>query len=204
MDTLAIRLRKARTKKGWSQSELARKVGIKPQAIQAIEAGKVLRPRHIVPISNALGVDPNYFEENGIVSSIGEHKAIASKMVPIVGVARAGLDNIDYSTGHGGLGDVEAPSGATPQTVAIEVTGTSMGARVEDGDIVFYDDRREPVTDDLIGRLCVVGCADGRVLIKRLRYGSRPGLFHLISYTEEPEFDVSVMWAARITNIRPR
>lgn len=214
MSDLANRIRRARKESGLSQSELARRVGLKPQAIQAIEAGKVQKPRHLLEIAAVLGVDPSELaaEEDGsfIVGMIthmpfevARQPNTPPKTVPIVGIARAGLEAIDYSTGQGELGEVDAPAGATDKTVAVEARGGSMGGRVEDGDIVFYEDRREPVTEDLIGRLCIVGCSDGRVLIKRLRKGSREGLFHLISYAEEPEFDVPVDWAAKITNIRP-
>ncbi len=60
MNTLAKRLRYAREQAGLSQSSLARRVGIKPQAIQIIEAGQVHRPRNIVEIAAALGVAPEW------------------------------------------------------------------------------------------------------------------------------------------------
>lgn len=58
MMSLAERLRKARTAKNLSQSELARLIGVKPQAIQAIEAGNVQKPRNIVAIAKAVGMEP--------------------------------------------------------------------------------------------------------------------------------------------------
>lgn len=60
MNTLAKRLRYAREQVGLSQSGLARRVGIKPQAIQAIEAGQVRRPRNLVEIAAVLGVAPEW------------------------------------------------------------------------------------------------------------------------------------------------
>jgi transcriptional regulator with XRE-family HTH domain len=192
---LADRVKIARTAKGWSQSQLAREVGIKPQAIQAIEAGKVRQPQNIVGIARALGVEAAY-----LLSGTGP----GVQRTKIVGVALAGVEQIDYSIGQDGLGDTEPPEMATEHTVALEVRGNSMGGRIEDGDLVFYDERREPVTADLLGRVCVIGCSDGRVMIKKLQKGSRPGHFHLISYSADPEFDVSVDWAAKVTSIRPR
>lgn len=58
MDTLAKRLRYARERAGFSQSELARRVKLRPQAIQFIEAGHVRRPRTLVEIARALAVNP--------------------------------------------------------------------------------------------------------------------------------------------------
>lgn len=191
---LKDRLKIARAAKGLGQSELARRVGVTPQAIQAIESGKVQKPTNIVGIAAVLGVDPAYL--------LGDVPGIPGR-TPIVGIARAGTDQIDYSLGQGELGDTEPPEMASETTVALEVRGSSMGGRIEDGDLVFYDDRREPVTQDLYGKVCVVGCRDGRVVIKRLKQGSRPGLFHLLSYSADPEFDVPVDWAAKVTSIRP-
>ncbi|MHB1511747.1 MAG: helix-turn-helix domain-containing protein [Acidiferrobacter sp.] len=60
MDTLAKRLRYARERVGLSQSELARRVKIRPQAIQFIEGGHVRRPRSMVEIARALGVNAEW------------------------------------------------------------------------------------------------------------------------------------------------
>lgn len=195
MNDLAKRLRTSRENKGWSQGELARRIGVTPQTIQAIESGKTKKPQNLTAIARALSVNPDYLLD-GIEGELG--------MVPIVGIAQAGSGSVDFSEGQGNLGLVEAPEMSTEHTVALEVRGDSMGGRIEDGDTVFYDDRRQPVTPDLLGRVCVIGRADGRIVIKKLMSGSRAGHFHLISYNAEPEFDVEVEWAAKVTSIRPR
>lgn len=197
MEELKDRLRIVRESRGWSQSELARRSGVKAQTIQAIEIGKTRKPSNIVAISDALGVRAEYL--------MGAKGNGQRQMTPIIGVVQAGTYSIDYSVGEGTpLGEVERPAMATHSTVALEVRGDSMGGRVEDGDIIFYDERREPVTPDLYGKLCVIGATDGRVMLKRLKPGSRPGRYHLISYAADPEFDVPVDWAAKVTSIRPR
>ena len=192
---LGKRLREARLAHGWTQAELARRVGITPQAIQVIERGKVEKPQNLTKLADELGVNPNYLLD-------GTNRD--SALVPVVGIARAGTGEIDYSAVQGYLGQVEAPEMSTPQTVALEVRGDSMGGRIEDGDTVFYDDRREPVTADLFGRVCVVARADGSVAVKKLMAGSKPGYFHLISYNAAPEFDVLLVWAAKVKSIRPK
>lgn len=192
---LKDRLRIARQNKGISQSELARRIGVKPQAIQAIEAGRVSQTKHVVALARVLDVEPGYLSGEKINQVF---------RTPIVGIARAGTEQIEYAKDQGNLGDTDPPEMATEKTVALEVRGSSMGGRIEDGDLVFYEDRREPVTPDLYGRVCVVGCTDGRVVIKRIKPGSKPGHFHLISVSAEPEFDVQVDWAAKVTSIRPK
>lgn len=198
---LKDKLRETREARGWSQSELARRSGVKPQTIQSIEAGKTRKPANIVKIAEALSVTAEFLmNPDEDRSTDGRDK----RTTPIIGVVQAGTAAIDYSVGQGELGEVERPPMATFNTVALEVRGESMGGRIEHGDVVYYDERREPVTPDLFGRLCIVGASDGRVMLKKLQPGSRPGRFHLISYSADPEFDVPVDWAARVTLIKPR
>jgi len=56
MDTFATRLKYARERAGLSQSELARRIGIKPQSIQYIESGSTQKSRYTLEIANVLGV----------------------------------------------------------------------------------------------------------------------------------------------------
>lgn len=63
MKTLAQRLRYSRERAGLSQSALARAVGIKPQAVQLIEAGRVEKPRHLLALATTLAVNPTWLLE---------------------------------------------------------------------------------------------------------------------------------------------
>jgi SOS-response transcriptional repressor LexA len=58
ISTLAIRLKKARRVRNVTQQELANRIGVKQQAIQRIEAGKVRSSTYIVTIALALQVSP--------------------------------------------------------------------------------------------------------------------------------------------------
>ena len=123
--------------------------------------------------------------------------------VPIVGYVGAGSEAHYYASGDGGLGQVEAPPGSRPSTVAVEIKGDSLGATFN-GWLAFYDETRNPVTPDLIGQTCVVGLPDGRVLIKLLKATADPARFHLIANTEAPLLDQEVAWAARVLTMRPK
>ncbi|MEK9722107.1 MAG: helix-turn-helix transcriptional regulator [Rhodospirillaceae bacterium] len=109
--------------------------------------------------------------------------------VSIVGYVGAGAEAHYYATAHDPGEKVPAPDGATPATVAVEVRGESLGPMF-DRWLVFFDDRREPVTPDLIGRLCVVGLADDRVLIKQIKasrtHGLVVGQFRLLAHYPRP------------------
>lgn len=124
-------------------------------------------------------------------------------MVPLVGYVGAGAATHFFSQDSGHLDEVPAFDGASEATVAVEIRGDSLGSFF-DRWLVYYDDVRRPVTSDLINKLCVVGLDDGRILIKKIQRSKARGLFHLLSQTEEPIFDVTIDWAARVKSMVPR
>lgn len=126
----------------------------------------------------------------------------AGHSVPLVGYVAAGAEAHFLSAGE--LGEVDAPAGSADSTVAVEIRGDSLGP-LFDRWLVFYDDVKRPVTAELVGRLCVVGLEDGRILIKRVQRSKTKGLFHLISgHAEPPILDVAIEWAAKVKNLVPR
>ena len=149
--------------------------------------------------------------ELGILSDVRSEDVAASldkppkRMVKLKGYVGAGSEGHFYAVAQGDLGEVEAPDTATDKTVALEIIGSSLG-KFFDRWLVFYDDVRSPITDDMIGQLCVVGLSDDRVLIKKvLRNGAR-GKFDLLSNndTEEPIKAVKIEWAALVTELRAK
>lgn len=108
-----------------------------------------------------------------------------------------------YAVSEGDLGEVPASDNDPASAVAVEIMGTSLG-RFFDRWYAVYDDVRAPVTDDLIGQLCVVGLDDDRVLIKKIRRSGKR--FDLISNdpAEEPILGVKIAWAAKVTSIRQK
>jgi phage repressor protein C with HTH and peptisase S24 domain len=119
---------------------------------------------------------------------------------------------VGASTGSGSLynfasdqfEEIDRPRFANDQTVAVEIKGKSNGPLME-GMLVFYDDVRSPVTDDLVGALCVVGLADDRILLKKILRGPG-GSFRLLSNSnEEPPIEnAKIEWAAKMIAIAPR
>lgn len=112
------------------------------------------------------------------------------------------LSTCYYAIAQGELDLVSAPKNATKNTVAVEIRGKSLGA-IFDRWLVYYDHVRRPVTPDLIGKLCIVGLPDNRVLIKQIRRGAH-GLFDLYSEHEEPIRGVGIEWAAKVISIDQR
>jgi phage repressor protein C with HTH and peptisase S24 domain len=123
--------------------------------------------------------------------------------VPLVGYVGAG-GTLMFQDGQGPFGEAEMPPGDIGTTVvAVKVQGDSMSGILEDGSTVYYDNRRDPPDESLFKKLCVVGLADGRVLIKRLYPGSKPGHYHLHSTNAAALLDEHVLWAARVSWIAP-
>ena len=126
----------------------------------------------------------------------------AQDLVPVVGDVGAGAETHLYREGQGPFDWVPAPRDARPRTVAVRVRGTSMAGLIDDGSLLFYDDRHEPPTADMNGLLSVIGLADGRVVVKKLYKGGKRGRWNLHSTNESPILDVQVEWAAKVTSVR--
>lgn len=125
--------------------------------------------------------------------------------VPIVGYVGAG-GTIAFSDGQGPFGEAEMPpmANGAHDLVAVTVKGDSMSGMLEDGWVVFYDNQREQPDETFWKRLCIVGLADGRILVKKLYPGRKPGHYDLHSTNAPPLLDQPVEWAAKITWISVR
>lgn len=190
---MANNLRALRDQRGWSQDDAATALGTTRSQYAKLERGaRRLSDKWIDRAATAYGVDTGDIVR-GVRAS-----------VPIAGYVSAGSEMTLYGEGQGGHGETPAPEGSSDRTVAVEIRGESLGPFFN-GWLVFFDDVRSPVTDDIVGKLCVVGLEDGRVLIKRLiRSRSAPNLFHLYGQFGDPTLDVRVKWAAQVKSVVPR
>jgi hypothetical protein len=138
--------------------------------------------------------------ESGAILPVDADTAI--KTVPLIGFVVAGAEAKSIPLPDEDLDRIRAPANATDATRALEIRGTSLG-ELFDRWIVFFDDVRRPVTENLIGKLCVVGLADGRIVVKKLKRRSE-GSYELLSNTEPPMTDVVVEWAAQVKHMEPK
>lgn len=123
--------------------------------------------------------------------------------VKVKGYVGAGAAAHFYALSDEEYEEVDPPAGATDKTVAVEIRGASFGPLLKSW-LVFYDDVRSPVTEDLIGEVCVVGLADDRILIKQIARGRSGGYDLLSNSDEEPIRGAIIEWAAKVTDMRPR
>lgn len=199
MDTIADRLRWARRRQGFeTATDAAKARGWTVSTYLGHENGDRNPSRKLAQkYAKAFRVRWEWLLE-------GQGAAQAADApVPIVGhVGAGGL--VEFSTEQQPLDEAPRPPEATQFTVALIVRGDSMPGVAEDGFVVYYDERREGVTDDFIGSLCVCWLADGRTLIKRIFRGREPGLFDLVSTAYEPIRDAHITHSAKVTWIKPR
>lgn len=188
-------IRAHRKARGFTIEDLSARAGISVSYLSRLERGqKTLSVTHIDKLARALDVPREQL--------IAQGEALTA---PVVGYVGAGNEAHYYDLADSAIDEAPMPPGGTEKTVAVVVRGDSMMGWADDGDLIFFEDVRSPVTDDLIGKRCVVGTTDGRILVKRLarRIGD-PNRFILTSYNAETLVDVPLAWAARVTAIVPR
>jgi len=180
-----------------TRSGLAKALGRSPSAVtDLLNGSRRLRAEEIAIVAAYLEIEPPRLVGGG-------RPAHPTGKVPLVGFVGAGAIAHFYADGQGPFDEVPAPHSASPNTVAVQIRGHSLGA-LFDNWLVFYDDIHEFPGDALIGRMCVCGLADGRVLIKALKRSQIAGLWTLLSNTEPPIYDVALDWAAIVREMRPR
>lgn len=184
-------------------ADAASKKAGKPDAIRnlrrAVEegSGRGIAVKTVQALAPVLRTTPSWIiDETGI-----EDLDADKRTIPVKGQVGAGGVVIP-ETDQGELGRIDAPPNARSNTVAVEITGDSLG-RLFDGWYAVYDDAHDPPHDSLMGELCVLQLADGRMYIKRLAKG-RGKRFTLESNYEAPIENVVVTWAAKVKTMVPR
>lgn len=205
MKEMHQRLADARLKAGFPEaSDAARALGVKVPTYLAHENGS----RGFKRSSAELYARRYHVSLEWLLTNRGPREAQPIQgqdqehVVNLVGYVGAGAETHFFAQ-DAPLDEVTAPAGSTASTVAVEIRGESLGTFF-DRWLVFYDNVHRPVTPDLIGKLCVVGIEDGRILIKKIQRSKARGLFHLLSQTEPPILDVKIEWAARVKSMVPR
>jgi transcriptional regulator with XRE-family HTH domain len=189
-------LKMLREGRGWSQQRAADQFGYSFEGYKKIEYGKRRLSADVIDRACQIyGVS----EGEVMGRATTGHGGVA-----LVGYVGAGNEAHYYANGDNPREEVERPPESTPQTVAVEIRGDSLYPIADDRDLIYYDDVKTPPTDDMIGKLCVVGLEDDRILVKRLHMGRAPGTYDLLSPNAPPITGVALTWAARVKWIKPR
>jgi transcriptional regulator with XRE-family HTH domain len=195
MPSLLTKLREA---KKLSQPELAKRAGTsQPQIWRLEKSERKLSKEWAERLAPHLGVTPQEL----MFGEIQEDSDV--EIVGLVGADTEGQRV--YGAGHGQLGWVERIPGANDNTVAVIVRGNSMRPYAEDGGIIYYDDRRDPPSNDMLGEVLIIGLDDDRVLLKRMLRPTtgKAGHFDLESFNGDQMPDQRVLWAAYVAAVIP-
>ena len=155
MENFGEQVRAAREAKGWSQEELARRVGATQSTIDRIESGATKRPRNIIELATTLGIDLPTFQSQPVPvtgwiaapEAPEVDKGLYPRDVPILGISSCGDgDDADFSL-NGQTGDyARRPPGLIGKrnVYAINVFGESMWPAHKHGALLYVDPKREP------------------------------------------------------------
>lgn len=187
---IGARVAARRSELGHSQSELARRAGVKAQSIQQLEKGEVKRPRYLLELARALDVSPEWLSYGGRAPSLPPAVAARpglsdvhfpeqppelpplqtmSRDIPVRGTAAANRIG-EFQVGESPIDHVRRPPGISGarDVYAIYVVGESMEPRFFEGDLVYVHPHRPAQ----IGSFVVVQIAEDhgemRAMIKRL------------------------------------
>lgn len=159
METIGQRIKRLREDKGWTQRDLGARANCSAGAIGNVEAGTRERPRNLLDIANALGVDPYYLEtgntsQHSSFAPPGSGVAVYSNEDEL-GDSYVWIDRFDLalSAGTGELQWVvhekdpiafrsrffEAKRLSSRDCRALYVRGKSMEPYLMDGDTVLID-----------------------------------------------------------------
>lgn len=194
--SLAENVARARKAIGFSQQQLAEKIGVRQNTIAAIEKGATRRTRYLTALARALHVPVDQLDPDAAGAEADQ------RTVPVWGQVGAGGSVFRFHEVTGEIDRIPAPENSNERTGAVEIVGDSLGT-LFDRWYAVYDEVRDPPTRDLLGKLCIVETVDGRVMIKRLTKG-RGKRFTLESNYDPPIYDVEVAWAAPVKNMVPR
>jgi transcriptional regulator with XRE-family HTH domain len=195
-ETLGHRLREARLSRGFrSAAEAARQFRWNITSYQQAENGT--RP----PTRDKITEYARNFRVSisWLLTGDGTPEEIEIRTVPFLG-------HIDQDSGflvrtdHSAESDVPAPPGATEFTVAIK--SRSGGRIVRGGALLYFENRRQLATDEMVGKLCVVALDDDRIVVRRLEPGIQAGHYNLFTCVDVEVAEVKPLWAAEIIWIR--
>lgn len=86
--------------------------------------------------------------------------------------------------------------------VACVVRGYNSGA-IQDGWVVYFNDLKLPPTDGLVGKLVMARTKDGRMVLRTMKRGRKPGTWDIFTATGPAELDVELLWAQEVLWVKP-
>ena len=194
--SLAERIREERERRGWSQADLGRRVGVSQVTINKIETGQTIKSKWLpdimvllsIPIAGNLPEEP----PEAPAEDMAIYRQKMPLDIPVKGVAVGG-DDADFSF-NGSISEyVRRPPGLTRSNgvYAVHVVSDSMSPKFEPNDLLYVSSMRPPATGDYV----VVEMKEpqegipGKGFIKRL---VKRGAVKLVLHQFNPDCDIEV------------
>lgn len=162
-------MKKALTDAGLSKAEIARRMGVTPQAVNGWFATGTIQKRNLVRFAKETGADLEALM-GAEAGPKGGSMAAEFRHVPVIGFAIATpeedgyFDDMGFPPG-GGEGYVLWPT-KDANAYALRVKGDSMQPRIRPGEVLVV----QPATAVQPGHDVVVRTRDGRKMVKQLLY----------------------------------
>ncbi|MFA7647288.1 MAG: S24 family peptidase [Phenylobacterium sp.] len=204
LDSPGARLRQARVAAGHETALAAAAAhGWSPNTYKSNENGNApFSYRRAKEYGAAFNVSPEWLYAGTVRAE--QATGFAPEMAPVIGRVGANPDGVVLlRSGQAGQEFTPIPPGGTAKAVALRVVGHSMRGLADDGALIYFEDQRTRPTADMLGQVVVLETDTDEVLVKRLRRGSRAGLYDLESLVGPDRKDVRLRWAAHITAIIP-
>lgn len=189
------RLKEARENAGYGEAkDAAEAMGIPPQTYFAHENGSRGLARSAKRYADFFHVSLDWLISN---KGTARPRPTRDEHVQAIGYVGAGAEIIPFDDHDAGMAEVEMPPGASKKLAPVIVRGTSMEPRYFDGETLYYlKDTHSP--SELVGRECVIKLVDGRMFVKILRKGTKPGVFNLESWNAKLIRNQRIEWAALV------
>ena len=205
-DSFAQRIREARLARSWEQARLAAKLDIATRTVQRWEKGEqVPDSNYLMRLAKATGVSPHWLltgegemflrqprEPNVYPLPTNRYRKVDLIPLPLLSSVPGGVPGLtfhpDYVERYITVDDVN-----DPQAFALEVKGSSMAPRIEDGDIIVVSPKHEARSGDI----CVVRVNDEDT-VKRVKVEDQTVYLLPLNPEYEPmairKRDVTFMW----------
>lgn len=149
------RIRAERERRGWSQTALAKRIGISQAALAKIESGETAKSKWLPELMNALSIPMSGSQPEAPTEAPSEDLALLRQSlpqdIPVKGVAVGGND-ADFSF-NGAISEyVRRPPGLAKAlgVYAVHVVSDSMSPKYEPSDLLFVSSTRAPAVGDYV------------------------------------------------------
>lgn len=197
IETIRAAIKAAMTKRGISRRQLSKDANLSESAV-----------RDLLTRTDNPGISTLYRIADALEMPVDEVTGSAMT-VPVLGRIGAGgaiLFDLDQEEV---VEDVEVRQVPRPpltpgKLMALEVSGSSMLPKYEDGEIIYVRRDHDGILPQYIGRYCAVRTADGGTFLKILAQGSEPDRFTLRSLNAPDMENVEIVWASPVLFVMPK